>query len=301
MFLAKKLNKGAGTPTPPAGNPPFKNVTMLLHGDGTNGAQNNTFIDSSSSARAVTRNGNTTQGSFSPYGSNWSNYFPTTNGDFLTIANNADFTLGQTFTVECWVFRITNDNGTIVGRWYAGSNSAWLMHIYNAGKLAFGTGGGSFGVESIASIPLNTWTHLAVSNDTTSKRFYINGVLDSTHSPDDINILGSLNLTIAQNTGGGDGLPAYISNLRIVKGTALYTSNFTPSTTPLTAVTNTVLLTCQSNRFVDNSASPKTITVTGTPSVQRFSPFAPASAYSTATIGGSGYCLLYTSPSPRDS
>ena len=274
---------------PAATNPPFQYVTMLLHGDGTNGAQNNTFLDSSSSARAVTRNGNTTQGSFSSYGPNWSNNFPTTNGDFLTIANSADFTLGQTFTVECWVFRTTSDIGTIVGRWYAASQSAWLMHIFTAGKLAFGTGAGSYSDVSATSIPLNTWTHVAVSNDTTSKRYYINGVLDATFSSDDISSLGSLNLTIAQNTGGGDGLPAYISNLRIVKGTALYTSNFTPSTTPLTAVTNTVLLTCQSNRFVDNSASPKTITVTGTPSVQRFSPFAPASAYSTATIGGSGY------------
>ena len=64
---------------PTAGNnpvdPQFNYVTMLLHGDGTNGAQNNTFLDSSTNNFTITRNGNTTQGSFSPYGSNWSNYF----------------------------------------------------------------------------------------------------------------------------------------------------------------------------------------------------------------------------------
>jgi hypothetical protein len=81
----------------------------------------------------------------------------------------------------------------------------------------------------------------------------------------------------------------YVSNARIVKGTAVYTSNFTPSTTPLTAITNTSLLTCQSNRFIDNSSSPKTITPSGSPSVQRFSPFSPTTAYSTSVIGGSGY------------
>ena len=80
-----------------------------------------------------------------------------------------------------------------------------------------------------------------------------------------------------------------ISNLRIVKGTAVYTSNFTPSTTPLTAITNTSLLTCQSNRFKDNSANNYAIVPYGTTSVQRFSPFAPTAEYSTATIGGSGY------------
>ena len=56
-------------------DPYFKYVTLLLHGDGTNGAQNNTFLDSSSNNFTITRNGNTTQGTFSPYGSNWSSYF----------------------------------------------------------------------------------------------------------------------------------------------------------------------------------------------------------------------------------
>ena len=53
---------------PTAGNlpvdPQFNYVTMLLHGDGTNGAQNNTFLDSSTNNFTVTRNGKTTQGSF---------------------------------------------------------------------------------------------------------------------------------------------------------------------------------------------------------------------------------------------
>ena len=55
----------------------------------------------------------------------------------------------------------------------------------------------------------------------------------------------------------------YISNFRIVNGTALYTSNFTPTTEPLTAITNTSLLTCQSSTIIDNRSSPLTITVTG--------------------------------------
>jgi hypothetical protein len=81
----------------------------------------------------------------------------------------------------------------------------------------------------------------------------------------------------------------YISNLRLVKGTAVYTSNFTPSTTPLTAITNTSLLTCQSNRFRDASANNFTITRNGDVKVTNFAPFAPSSAYSTSTNGGSAY------------
>jgi hypothetical protein len=74
MFLANKLNKGAGAPAPTT-DAQFNYVTMLLHGDGTNGTQNNTFVDSSTNNFTVTRAGNPTQGTLSPYGSNWSNSF----------------------------------------------------------------------------------------------------------------------------------------------------------------------------------------------------------------------------------
>ena len=55
----------------------WPNTTLLLQGNGTNGAQNNTFLDSSTNNFTITRNGNTTQGSFTPYQANgyWSNYF----------------------------------------------------------------------------------------------------------------------------------------------------------------------------------------------------------------------------------
>jgi hypothetical protein len=84
-----------------------------------------------------------------------------------------------------------------------------------------------------------------------------------------------------------------ISNLRVVKGTAVYTSNFTPSTTPLTAITNTVLLTCQSSTFIDNSANNFAIAAAGTSQPRILNPFGSNSAldssYSTGTYGGSAY------------
>src|SRR6185503_4001981 len=83
-------------------------------------------------------------------------------------------------------------------------------------------------------------------------------------------------------------LNGYISNLRVVNGTAVYTAAFTPSTSPLTAITNTVLLTCQSNRFVDNSTSAATFTPSGTITVQRFNPFGDnGTPYSPSPYGGS--------------
>jgi hypothetical protein len=79
----------------------------------------------------------------------------------------------------------------------------------------------------------------------------------------------------------------YISNLRIVKGTGVTT--VTVPTAPLTAISGTSILTCQSNRFIDNSSNAFALTISGSPSVQAFSPFNPTSSWSAATNGGSGY------------
>ena len=71
----------------------------------------------------------------------------------------------------------------------------------------------------------------------------------------------------------------FLSDVRLVKGTAIYTTNFTPPTEKLTAVTGTSLLTCQSNRFIDNSTNAYTITVNGNPKVSAFNPFGQESEY----------------------
>jgi hypothetical protein len=117
---------------------------------------------------------------------------------------------------------------------------------------------------------------------------FVNGTqLGSTYTSD-TNTYSSTGPTIGWNSGGNH-LNGYVSNLRILSGTALYTASFTPPTTPLTSVTNTSLLTCQSNRFVDNSSNNFAITRNGDVRVTAWSPFAPTSAYDPATNGGSGY------------
>ena len=81
--------------------------------------------------------------------------------------------------------------------------------------------------------------------------------------------------------------PGYITNVRIVKGTALYTptlypSGFTPSTTPLTTVANTSLLLNSSSslrKIIDNS--PNYFTITNTPSTT----YSPATPFYSAPSG----------------
>lgn len=273
-----------------AGNvrdPYFNYVTMLLPGNGTNGAQNNTFIDESTNNFTITRTGNTTQGTFSPYGVNWSVFF---NGstDSETIANNAAFNLGTTFTIEFWVYRTSTAAQRVLSRQDASSpfNGYNINYGETAGSWTFDASGTQI---IIADTLINQWVHFAWVVNSTSATVYRNGVSVGTGTQTAQTPTTSLTLCIGKKDNSTTYFPGYLSNLRIVKGTAVYTSNFTPSTVPLTAISGTSLLTCQSNSFKDNSSNAFAITLTGTPSVKNFTPFMRSGAYNSSTIGGSAY------------
>jgi len=289
MFAAGKTSGGGGAPAATV-DAQFNYVTMLLHGDGTNGAQNNTFLDSSANTFTITRNGNTTQGSFSPYGPNWSNNFNGTDALF-TFPNSSNFAFGTgSFTIEFWINGPLNNDKFILG----GRSAVTNMHITTGGSSStvgvLRYVGSSGTIVSSNVVTDNTWHHCAiVRNGSSNITLYVDGVSVGTGTDTGNYAQASGTWVVGQNDlAASNYLDGYLSNLRIVTGTAVYTSNFTPSTTPLTAISGTSLLTCQSNRFIDNSATPVTITPTK-PTVQRFNPFGTATAYSTAVIGGSGY------------
>jgi hypothetical protein len=296
MFAASKSGKVAAAAA--TTDPNFKYVPLLLETTSTNGQQNNTFLDSSTNAFTITRNGTPTQGSVTPYWPNgyWSNYF---NGstDYLSTPSNAAFTLGTgDFTIEAWIYPTSNSAiQGVIGLADAGSLGSFGF-FYNlgagpsivAGKIGFSNVGGTL-VISTGTVSANTWTHVAFSRASGSLKIFFNGVLDSTTAFADNSTKTVCTIGRPYSTLNQDYFPGYVSNARIVKGTAVYTSAFTPSTTPLTAITNTSLLTCQSNRFIDNSTNNFTITANGTPRVQAFQPFSPTASYTTALYGGSGY------------
>ena len=287
---------GGNWPVSVVADPYFPYVTMLLPGNGTNGAQNNTFLDGSTNNFTITRNGNTTQGTFSPYGSNWSNYFNGT-GNYLTTATSASgFSFGTgDFTVEFWI----NSNQTTrcdpVGQDTSYSASGWWGFVFNrSSNNEMEWFENTNPRISATSVTWNNgqWNHVAVTRSGSSVKMFLNGTqVGSTYTTSftyGASSVGVIAGVLSDDKTSGP-LTGYLSNVRIVKGTALYTGTFTPSTTPLTAVSGTNLLTCQANRFFDASTNALAITITGTPSVQRFSPFSPTAAYSTSVIGGSGY------------
>jgi hypothetical protein len=276
MFAASKTDSVSSSIEP------FNYVTMLLHGDGTNGAQNNTFVDSSASPFSITRNGNTTQGSFSPYGSNWSNFFVSGSTAVNYLVSNS-LSLSGTFTIEGyvnWDGVGSNPNMFTLGDSFQSTG----IEVYSSGGSWIVYSGGATRITGSTAV-VGQWTYIAVTRTGSTVTLYINGVSQGTWTSS-----ATFSGTIKVGAEFYDGvyyssMSGYISNFRVNNTTAINTVPIVP----LTAVSGTIFLTCQSNRFIDNSVNTYAITVNGTPSVQRFNPFGTSTAYSTSVIGGSGY------------
>jgi hypothetical protein len=278
----------AATPAP-ATDPFFDYVTLLLNTSATNGAQNNTFLDSSTNNFTVTRNGDTTQGSFNPYmpSGYWSGFFDGTD-DRLTVADNAALRPGTgNFTIEAWVFRTASGAAhTIYAK--GGASTGFVFQITSGNLLRFTDT--TTNIDSTGTVAANTWVHVAVVREgtgTNQLKLYINGTNDGQGTVS-TNFNQTEELRIGENRGATEDFSGYISNVRFAT-TAVYTANFTPPTTPLTAITNTSLLCLQDNRFIDNSTNAFAITVNGDTRISKFAPFNPPASYSTASYGGSGY------------
>jgi hypothetical protein len=277
----------------------FNLTTLLLNTSSTNGAQNNTFLDSSTNNFTITRNGNTTQGTFTPFSqTGWSNYFNGSgSGPYLRFGSSSALTLGTgDFTIEFWVYFISVNDGSVSYLYDMRDGGVGSFLVQEPGNTwTYRNGADALVTTGMTSstFAANQWYHLAICRASGVINFYVNGTKVSSNPADTSNYATTYLSIMSRSAsdGGNNNTNSYTSNFRVVKGTAVYASNFTPSTTPLTAISGTSLLTCQANRFVDNSGNALTVVVdTGQPpSVQAFSPFAPTAAYDTAVVGGSGY------------
>ncbi len=266
----------------------FANNVLLIHADGTNNGNNHTFLDSSNNNFTITRNGNATQGSFSPFSqTGWSAYFDGT-GDYLALpAGQAALQPGSgNFTIEFWYNTSITPSNYINIFSYGTTGNVLRLFLYTTNSLMLWTGATPI-ITANNSHVANRWNHVAIVRNGTTVTLYVNGTAVGTNTNNTVNYVGDLQ--IAYENAQLLFTDGYLSNFRIVKGTAVYTTAFTPPTSPLTAISNTSLLTLQSNRFIDNSTNAFTITRNGDTSIQAFSPFAPDVAYSTANVGGSGY------------
>lgn len=218
-------------------DPYWSSVVLALHCDGPNGST--TFTDEK--GETVTASGNakisTAQSKFGE-----ASAYLDGAGDYLTVPASPDLIFGTgDFTIEFQIYPLAY-GGTVCGPQLFGtvngSQSGWSFHLgQNQDTMRMtsnlsGAWADNFTVSAGGGPALNTWSHIAIVRSGANVTIYKNGTS-----------VGSTSSAAAWNFGGGpfiigrfyDGtntreLNGYIDDLRVTKGVARYTGNFTPPT-----------------------------------------------------------------------
>ena len=195
--------------------------------------------------------------------------------DYLTTTySTSKFRWWDTdYTIEAWIYPTTLTdwyNGSarpaLVGNMdHTGNTNYWSFGPYNSsGNINFYYWNGSAqdAMVSTESVTANSWNHIAFIKNSSGCKIFVNGVgtnyMAISGTPQDST---SFNLVVGAYYNSD--INGYVSNLRILKGTALYTSNFTPTKGPLENISNTTLLTCQGSSITDASDNSSSITLVG--------------------------------------
>jgi len=221
----------------------YRNVSLLLHGNGANGST--TIVDNSPSPKTVTAVGNaqisTAQSKFGGASIAFDG-----SGDFLTIPANNAFDIGSgDCTAELWFYVNANPGSTfgayrrmLIGN-YANSTSGWSLQLGGTStaytSIIFGDGDDTI-INASVAVSQNVWHHVALAKNGANCRLYFNGSqVGSTASRPTFYssstrafYVGRLNFS---GTEAWD-FSGFIDDIRITKGVARYTSNFTPPTAP---------------------------------------------------------------------
>jgi hypothetical protein len=200
--------------------------------------------------------------------------------DYLEIPASSDFSFTTApWTFECWVYHkdwTTGADGNGIQYMLFPQQSSHptypvAIQIHQGRYLILDSANyGSPWYSSYNDISsygtaasLNTWNHVAYTRDSSGvDRVFVNGTLQFS-ATGKTNTSSSIS-SVARFGGTGTGyINGYISNLRLIKGTALYTSNFTPPRKKLEVTSDTVLLTCEKGTIKDRSSSAHDITING--------------------------------------
>ena len=198
--------------------------------------------------------------------------------DSVSIADHADFTFGSgDFTIEAFVYNRGTGYRSIVQK-YGGSpsTSSWFWTMYNGQNQFYYYSGSNEPYVTSGQTHYYKWVHCAVSREGNTIRIFDNGELTGTLDVSSYDTMNDSTVPVDIGADYADNydMDGYISNVRIVKGTALYTSRFTPPSAPLTNVTNTKLLCCQSPTSATEAAvSPSTPSVVNNAAATNFTPF----------------------------
>ena len=187
--------------------------------------------------------------------------------DALVIPASSDFAYGTgDFTIEAWIWKagipeVGETRGIFTQTQSGNDYIVFKVGSTNIIQATFG----STTISTTDKLAVRSWNHVAVSRSSNTVKVFLNGIASSGSTVSTDFSDTTRNPTIGNYTHSYGSLDynGFISNLRVTKGEALYTADFTPPTTELTADANTVLLCCQNSDDPTQEETGKTITASG--------------------------------------
>ena len=219
------------------GDDKFDKVVALFNFDGSDGDRTTSGLDASNNNLSLTYDsaGDELSSTQKKFGST-SLYI----ADNVRVSSTEGFNMGTgDFTMEAWFYFTTLSAGFgIFDQWNSGTSLArsQLWHGSSAGgqlKFYHSIAGQSTQTISFADPTISTgsWIHLALVRQGGTVKLYVNGTADSTSGSTSGNVHRTDDMWFGdQQTGGGNAPQYYMDDLRITKGAARYTSNFTAPT-----------------------------------------------------------------------
>jgi hypothetical protein len=186
-----------------------------------------------------------------------------------TSSTNANFTQAGDFTVEAW-YRPTNVTGTHY-LFTLGTETTNRYDFYLVGTTITSSLLGGSAVTYTSTVPINTWTHIAIVRSGSIVSVYINGVASAT-TDTQAGTLGNGVMRVAADSSGANRFVGQISNFRMA-ASAVYPANFTTPTRPLSPTGAVFFMSMGNTPFADNSSNAITVTNTGTVTLADLSPF----------------------------
>jgi len=268
-----------------------KYTTLLAKAD-TAGTDNQ--VDASTNAYTITENGTVTSTALTPYHpGGYSIYFDGT-GDLVSTPYSSDFNFGtNNWTVEFWVYAQNWTSEQVPLSIAPSNNFGPLLVYYHLGNLKYyssanGSSWNISGQDVIISPNTNQWYHLAFVRNGNFLYSYVDGVQTSSAAVTGYDYNFNNRVRLGQGWSTLINHNGYLYDVRVVNGSAVYTSGFTPPTEKLEAVTNTKFLSARLPYIVDESTSNHTLPLTNNPQTKRFAPY-DYEAYTKADYGGSVY------------
>jgi len=212
-------------------DPNISQVSLLLHGNGTNGST--TITDNSPTPKTVTAGGNAQISTAQSKFGGASIAFDGT-GDYISIPAITAFEYGTSdFTIECWI-RFASITGVQIfydQRFAAGTGPQPVLYTNGTSLRYFFNGSDRI---TIATVAANQWYHLALSKQSSSIKAFIDGVQGGSTYVDATSYTTGPSIFVGNDTytPAGFGFNGYIDDLRITKGIARYIANFTPPAAP---------------------------------------------------------------------